>query len=396
MSRIFDTVYSGNLEELKRIVVQNPESVHIKSTNGWYIWGWTPLDIAINHGKLEIAKFLYEKGGRPNFESYSDGIDTPVHHAAEYGYTATLKWVFTESVLSFEVLKIKDFWKRNPLDIAIALGNLEMVQFLWGKGGRPNLDKIYGNGKGTLVHRAAQDGHASTLKWVFEKGISRNVLNTKDSDGWTPLDCAIKRGELEMVQFLWEKGGRPNSEIYCDGKNTPVHIAAYYGYAILKWVFTEDVLSLDVLKIKNKWKLTPLDEAISWDKLEMAQYLWDKGGRPNFEIYYCDGKRSPVHKAASCGYTKTLKWLFTENVLSLDALKIKDERRKTPLDCAIDYRELETAALIRRLMYFNPVFLAMQRAKRNHHRTLLRRLPDELLDMVVDKVAARFDLKVVW
>ena len=41
------------------------------------------------------------------------------------------------------------------------------------------------------------------------------------------------------------------------------------------------------------------------------------------------------------------------------------------------------------------VFLTMQRAKRDHQSTLLRRLPDELLDMVIDEVAQRFYLKVV-
>ena len=254
MSRIFDTIRSGNFEELKRIIAQNPENVqNMEDEDGWVIWRWTPLDIAINHGKLEIAKFLYEKGGRPNLEDYRDGEWTPVHSAAYDRCTATLKWVFENKVLSHDMLKFKHWNGCTPFDIAIECGNLDT-----------------------------------------------------------------------------------------------------------------------------------------------AKYLWEKGGRPNFEIYYCDGKWTPVHKAAFCGYTKTLKWLFTENVLSLDALKIKDGWKLTPLDFAMSEKEWETAALIRRLMYFDLVFVAMQRAKRDYHQTcVLRRLPDELLDMVVDEVAARHNLKVV-
>ena len=91
----------------------------------------------------------------------------------------------------------------------------------------------------------------------------------------------------------------------------------------------------------------------------------------------------------------TLKWVFAENILSRDVLKIENVNGKTPLDKAISRKKWETAALFRRLLHLDPVFLAMQCAKRDHN-CVLRRLPDELLDMVVDEVAARHNLKVVW
>ena len=65
---------------------------------------------------------------------------------------------------------------------------------------------------------------------------------------------------------------------------------------------------------------------------------------------------------------------------------------RTPLDVASE----ENAVLLLRLIYVEPVFLAMHRAKRDHRQCVLRRLPNELLDMVVDEVAARFHLKVEW
>ena len=394
MSRILDTVISGNLEELKHIITQNPEYVHIEISPKWSL-----LDIAINYGKLEMANFLYEKGGRPNLDKlYRDGNFTPVHRAAQSGYTKTLKWIFTEKVLPLHVLNIKDHNGWIPLDRAIACGILEMANFLFEKGGRPNLE-IYCDRHDTPVTRATQSGYTKTLKWIFtEKVLPRSVLNIQHINGCTPLDHAIACGELETAKCLWEMGGRPNPKIYCDGNLTPMHRAALRGYiTTLEWVFTEEnVLSLDVLKIKNRWKRTPLDVAIAFGKLEIAKFLFEKGGRPNLYIYYCDGDHTPVHHAANYGYAATLKWAFTEKILPLSVLNIQDEWEKTPLDCAITNEKWKTAALLQRLMYFDPVFLAMQRAKRDHHRTLLRRLPNELLDMVVDEVAARFHLKVVW
>ena len=401
MSGIFDTIHSGNLEELKRIVAQNPEYIHLKIISGWNTgMKWSLLDVAIEYGKLEIAKYLWEMDGRPNDKNYRNNIFTPVHRAARDGHTKTLEWVFAEKVLPLRVLIIKDYNGFIPLDRAIAEGRLEMAKFLWEKNrGQLNFS-IYRNQSDTPVTRAAEDGHTKTLKWLFtEKVLPRSALNIQHINAYNPLDRAIACGKLETAKCLWEMGGRPNPKIYCDGNQTPMHCAAHR--TTLEWVFTEKVLPLDVLKIKNRWKRTPLDEAIACGNLEAAKFLFEKGGRPNLDEVYCDkvfynGKWIPVHRVAQYGCTNILEWIFAEGVLPLRVLNIQNEWKMTPLDIAIAHGNLETAALLQRLMYFNPVFLAMQRAKRDHHRTLLRRLPNELLDMVVDEVAARFRIKVEW
>ena len=57
MSEIFKAIYDNHFEVVKRIVEENPETVHAKIHNER-----TPLDEAIADGKnLEIIKFLFEK-----------------------------------------------------------------------------------------------------------------------------------------------------------------------------------------------------------------------------------------------------------------------------------------------------------------------------------------------
>ena len=318
---IFKAIASGNLEKVKCIAEENPESMHIHA-----LFKWTPLDVAIVSEKLEIAQFLFEKGGKPNLEVYCDGFLTPVH------------WV-------------------------------------------------------------AQDGCTKVLMWALEKGIlPLSVLNIKDENERTPLDRAITCGNLGMVQFLWEKGGRPNLEIYCDRKDTPMRMATYGGYTdTLEWVFTEGVLSLDMLNIKDRDRWTSLDIAIAYGKnLETAKCLWEMGGRPNLEIYH-NGIFTPIHHVILSKHTVIfLKWVFAEKVLPLSVLNAK-ECGLSPLDFAIIKKQWETAALLRRLLHnLDSVILAMQRTKRDRQSTLLRRLPDELLDMVVDEVATRSYLVVKW
>ena len=295
-----------------------------------------------------------------------------------------------------ECVYIQNKYGRTPLDVAIAWGNLEMVQFLFKKGGRPNLD-IYYDGEWTPMHIAACNERIETLKWLFTENVfSLDVLNIKNKNGWTPLDVAISNGKLEIAKYLWEIGGRPNFEIYCDRNWAPVHEAVHYCHiATLKWVL-EKGISRNVLHTKNSDGWTSLDVAIACGNLEMAKYLWEMGGRPNLEFHCRDGKNTPVHKVVERGYITTLKWIFKENILPLSVLNIKDRDGKTPMNQAIALKLVRTVDLLGHF-YIDSVFLAMQRAKRDHYQCcVLRRLPDELLDMVVNKVAVRFHLEVVW
>ena len=252
------------------------------------------------------------------------------------------------------------------------------------------------------IFKAIHDGSLEEVKRIFNEGPQHWI------EGNHLLDHAIGCRRLKIAQFLYAMGERPNiPQNYRDGIYTPIHQVAFWGHTeILKWVFKEKVLLLlDVLKIKDFNGWTPLDFTIAYGRLETAKYLWEMDGRPNPDAYR-DGIYTPVHSAAQYRYTEILKWVFAEDVLPLRVLNIKNmgnslfclqiERKGTPLDCAIFEREWETAALLQRLL-FNSIFLAMQRAKRDY-RCMLRRLPNELLDMVVDEVAARFHhlRVVVW
>ena len=321
--------------------------------------------------------------------------------AIEYGEFQRVKCIVEKYP---KVHNFEDYNEWNPIDCAILHGKLKIAQFLWEKGGRPS------NGKYMLVHSVAERRGCTpaTLKWAFEKEevLSLDVLKIQDRRGWTPLDVAIAHGNLEMAQFLWEKCDKqhPNPQIFRGGGGnwTPMHGAAEHGCdpAILTWVFAEHVFPLNILKIKDRRGRTPFDQAIVSGHPNIAQCILEKGARPNVEEEYChEGKVTPVHCAASYGFTATLKWLFiTEKVLPLRVLAIKDKRGRTPLENAEFRKQEETAKLLRILtrgISVEETFLIIQLAKRDH-RCVLRRLPDELLNKIVDQVAAHFDLVVVW
>ena len=198
MAKIFHSIINGTIEELKHIVEENPRCIRLRDA-----LKNTPLDVAIEHGKLEMAQYLWRMGGRPNLEVYHDGNYTPVHNAAAYGdNTATLKWAFDNGVLSLDVLNIKDYKKCTPLDVAIAYGRPKMVQLFWEKGGQPNLEN-YRDRNYSPVYCAIYYGFTETLKWVFEhRVLPLSVLQIKGEENMTPLECAIEWNQQEIAALL--------------------------------------------------------------------------------------------------------------------------------------------------------------------------------------------------
>ena len=245
---------------------------------------------------------------------------------------------------------------------------------------------------------AIRDGNSKKVKRMVNE--YPKIMHNKDGNGWTSLDIAIKCGNLEIAKFLFENGVRPNvEEYYEDEISTPMKSVVIWGRtAILEWIIEKEVLPLDVLrKIKDRFGRALLDNAIASGQLEIMKILWEIGVKPNLDAYHENHYSSPVSAAVQNGRIATLKWVFAKGVLPLRVLQTKGEFEKTPLDFAISEKDWKTTAFLRRLLSdVDSVFLAIQRAKRDTHQCVLRRLPDELLDMVVDEVAARFRLKVEW
>ena len=234
------------------------------------------------------------------------------------------------------------------------------------------------------MHDAIFFGNFRMVKRLIARGIHAD------------LDIAIAYGQLEIAQWIWNKGGRSKPKNYQNGIYTPIHNASEHGkIAMLKWIFDVGILTLDKINTKDGWNKTPLDRAIATGQLEAAKWLQKKGGRPNLGVY-CDKRHTAVHSAVVYDKAATLEWVFAESVLPQSVFQIKNGQGMTPLDIAIEKKHWQIANLLGRLLHLDPVFLAMQRAKRDYHQCVLRRLPDELLDTIVEEVAARFYLKVKW
>lgn len=94
----------------------------------------------------------------------------------------------------------------TPLFLAAGEGRLNAVRYLLDEGADVNLRGEYGN---TALTEATYYGHVSVIKELVMHGADVNVLST---DG-TPLDIAIGRNNVAVVELLKHYGARRRNEL---------------------------------------------------------------------------------------------------------------------------------------------------------------------------------------
>ena len=74
----------------------------------------------------------------------------------------------------------------------------------------------------TVLHLAAQNGHAQIVRQLLKAGVGANVsMRAGDVGGVTPLHLAVEAGHLNVMDLLIEAGGdvrsttKPNKETEC-------------------------------------------------------------------------------------------------------------------------------------------------------------------------------------
>ncbi|KAH8817550.1 ankyrin repeat-containing domain protein [Flagelloscypha sp. PMI_526] len=135
-----------------------------------------PLHVAAFEGKLEMVRFLIEKGADVNVGG------------RVYG---------------------------TALQAAAFMGNLNIVRFLVEKGAdvNPSGDKY-----GTALQAAISSGSLEVIHFLLENGAD------VDADGGSALQASAYRGNIEIVDFLLERGADLNA-----GGGSALQASAYLG-----------------------------------------------------------------------------------------------------------------------------------------------------------------------
>ena len=279
--------------------------------------GGTPLMGAAYKGKVQVVKSLIERGADP---SLMDNRGWNSLHVAANGGDADIIDLIHTQVPNIES-KTGD--GCTPLMIAAFNSKLHAVKWFLEKGATATLkDKAGWN----ALHFAAEGGDTDIIDLIHTHLLN---IESKTSQGRTPLMMAARGGKLQAVKWFLEKGATVN----CDdnnGRNT-LHFAAEGGDTDII-----DLIHTHLLNIESKTSQgrTPLMMAARGGKLQAVKWFLEKGATVN-----CDDNngRNTLHFAAEGGDTDIIDLIHTH----LLNIELKTGEGHTPLMVAAGSGKLQ-------------------------------------------------------
>ena len=211
-----------------------------------------------------------------------------------------------------------------PLWQTARIGHIEAVKHHLADGTDVNA-KSSRNGS-TPLHQAARNGRKEIAKLLIAKGAN---VNAKDKDGETPLDWVIMLNHIETADLLRKHGGKHGviNEAVREGDIEAVK---------------EFLASGTDVNAKNKYGLTPLHRsAIMNGPTEVAELLISAGADTNAKDKH---GRTPLHYSTAEGHKEINELLIAKGA----DVNAKEDDDQTPLDWAIQFKEPETIALLRK------------------------------------------------
>ena len=114
--------------------------------------------------------------------------------------------------------------EKSPLYLAVAVGDIQEVDRLLGKGANPDEKALMGH---SPLIMATRSDYALIAEHLLKAGADPNQ---KDNLGWAPLHHAIKtdNASLDMITILVHNGA--NVAVTDNHLRTPLHRAAQFGH----------------------------------------------------------------------------------------------------------------------------------------------------------------------
>ena len=263
---------SGNLDDIKSIISENPGKINQKDKDGNSF-----LHLAVRAGNADMVKFLVSKGADVNMkDNYGQ---TPLQISAHSDNVE----VVIPLVSHGAKINIKNAIGKTPLHDAVYHAQLEIVKYLISQGAEINTKDIRSR---IPLHDAVIEDKVEISKYLITKGAA---VNAKDDDGRTSLHYTVINNDLELIKYLVSSGANVNTR---DKFNRiALHYAADEGYLeIVKYLIlkgseidTTAAYYLQLGTMELTLGCTPLQLAARNGHLEVVKYLVYQGADVNLK-----------------------------------------------------------------------------------------------------------------
>lgn len=291
----------------------------------------TPLHNACLLGDTWIADQLLQKGA--DFLASNDDGLTPLHMACEEGQTEIVKLILKYGInYKDQLVQAIDTKLNTPLHLACDSGVVDVVQALLLHSANAYAANIRSV---TPMHIAAQKGHTGIAAILLDSDPSN--IEVQDRRQMQPLHHAAKHNQVEMIEFLLQKGADMNA-LDVDS-HTPFLSAAYHGQVEAFRCLLERGAPVDAVD-KNRKSCVFLAAKYNYTAI-LEVLVQNTNGRK-----LCRGAdvhlNTPLHIAAKFGHIAAAKVLLKAEI-KMDA---RNEASKTPLHLASEKGHLKMVKLL--------------------------------------------------
>lgn len=167
--------------------------------------GNNAVAMTVNQGKIDILKYLFEKGAKANvFNSKGEHV---VDNAVVMGHHEILQLLIDQ--LKKEGVELSNL--SSAVIIAAKTGDTESLKIL-GESGVPL--EIRGADGYFPIHLTVKGGHYDAMMYLISKGVD---VNAKCNQGYSVVDWAKNEGYTRLISALKKAGG----------KHTPAYVKEY-------------------------------------------------------------------------------------------------------------------------------------------------------------------------
>src|SRR5229473_3256243 len=180
----------GLYSTVEWLIIELLENVHSQRSTD----NATPLHLASQSGKVDVARMLIERGADPTAQS-KDG-ETALHLASRRG-NADLARMLIERGAD---LTAQSKYGVTALHLASQSGNVDVACMIIERGADPIAQSKDGE---TALHIASQLGNVGLARMLIERGAD---LTAQSKDGETALHLALRWGYVGLPRMLIERG----------------------------------------------------------------------------------------------------------------------------------------------------------------------------------------------
>lgn len=308
---IFQSIERGDLLALEPYIMHLISSASIKDPQ----YKLTMVQYAVMVGRLDVLQWLFKQGIAIESSFTENAFDiagfkelNAILIAAMHGHKNILIWL--QSWLGSKVLAAQRT-AAEQLDIvlfAAIYGHLELFKWLVAQDYNVNVSDCWGN---PPLLCAARNGNVALVKWMVE--FLKVPLDVKNIHGDGLINLAVANGQLELLNYMYEKKPTFLNELSATGSTPAMCAARYNSLNVLQWLCEKQGL-LPVVAQRAKDGTTVFMAALSHGSLDVFQWLvsqlYGNVASPDLDGF--------LHFAARRGQLAIVEWLITAKNLVLD------------------------------------------------------------------------------